>query len=182
MEVDLSLFDVGTYKAGPKIKVLLWFFVNYYIFDTAFPWPYALKRHLLIMFGANIGKGVVIKPKIRIKNPWRLSVGNHCWLGESIWIDNLQDVVIGNNVIISQGVMLLTGNHDYTVRSLPYRLDKIVVEDGAWIGAQSVVCPGVVCESHSILTVGSVATKRLDSWSIYSGNPAVFIRNRKLVS
>lgn len=181
MHADLSKFDTGGYKAGPTLKVFIWFFVNYYILDSAFPWPYGLKRWLLIVFGARIGKGLVIKTKVRIKNPWRLIVGENCWIGESVWIDNLENVVIGNNVSISQGAMLLTGNHDYTVSSFPYRLGKIILEDGVWIGAQSVVCPGVTCKSHSILTVNSVAAKNLEAYGIYSGNPSAFVRQRKMV-
>jgi len=180
MKVDLSKFSSGNYKAGPKLKVLLWFFVNYYIFNSSFPWPYSVKKKLLRLFGATVGKGLVIKPNVRIKNPWRLTIGDNCWIGESVWIDNLENINIGNNVSISQGAMLLTGNHDYTVSNFPYRLEKIKIEDGVWIGAQSVVCPGVLCKSHSILTVNSVATKNLEAWSIYSGNPATYIRNRKM--
>lgn len=182
MQTDLSKFDVGDYKAGPRIKVLVWYFINYYIFNSAFPWPYQFKQMLLKSFGAEIGTGLVIKTKVRIKNPWRLKIGDHCWIGESVWIDNLEDVTIGNNVSISQGAMLLTGNHDYTVSSFPYRLGKIVLEDGVWIGAQSVVCPGVTCRSHSILTVNSVASKDLEPWSIYAGNPSVLVRPRKIKS
>lgn len=182
IQTDLSLFDVGDYQAGPRFKVLIWYFVNYYIFNSSFPWPYSIKSALLRFFGAKVGKGLVIKTRVRIKNPWRLTIGNHCWIGESVWIDNLEDVFVGNHVSISQGAMLLTGNHDYTRREFPYRLGKITLEDGVWIGAQSVVCPGVVCKSHSILTVNSVATKGLDAWSIYSGNPAQFQRQRVMKS
>ena len=177
---DLSKFNTGDYKAGSNIKVFVWFFINYYIFDSAFPWPYKLKKLLLVLFGATIGDGLVIKPKVRIKYPWRLSIGNHCWIGESVWIDNLENVSIGNNVSISQGAMLLTGNHDYTKSDFPYRLGNIFIGDGAWIGAKSVVCPGVVCASHSILTVNSVASKNLNEFSIYAGNPAIFIRIRNI--
>jgi putative colanic acid biosynthesis acetyltransferase WcaF len=180
MEADLSKFDVGDYRAGSKWKVLLWYFINYYIFNSSFPWPYGLKRWILIVFGARVGKGLVIKTRVLIKNPWRLVIGSHCWIGESVWIDNLADITVGNNVSISQGAMLLTGNHDYTVSSFPYRLGKITIEDGVWIGAKSVVCPGITCKSHSILTVNSVATKDLEAWSIYTGNPAVFQRTRKM--
>ena len=181
MVTDLSNFDVGDYKAGAgKIKILIWYFFNYYFFDSAFPWPFFIKIKLLRVFGAKVGEGLVIKPKVRIKNPWRLTIGNNCWLGESVWIDNLEDIIIGNNVSISQGAMLLTGNHDYTLSNFPYRLGKIIIEDGVWIGAQSVVCPGVLCKSHSILTVSSVANKHLDEFGIYSGNPAIFIRTRKI--
>lgn len=182
MEADLSKFDVGDYRAGSKWKVLLWYFFNYYFFNSSFPWPYGLKRRILIAFGAKVGKRLVIKTRVRIKNPWRLVVGDHCWIGESVWIDNLADVTIGNNVSISQGAMLLTGNHDYTISSFPYRLGKITIGNGVWIGAKSVVCPGVTCRSHSILTVNSVATKDLEAYSIYTGNPALFHRMRKMKS
>jgi len=137
---------------------------------------------MLRLFGAKVGKGVVIKTRVRIKNPWRLKIGNHCWIGEDVWIDNLEDVSIGSNVCISQGAMLLTGSHDYTVSSFPYRLGKIIVEDGVWIGAKSVVCPGVTCKSHSILTVNSVANRDLSPFLVYSGNPAKEIRDRALKS
>jgi putative colanic acid biosynthesis acetyltransferase WcaF len=180
MATDLSKFTTGDYKVGAsKPKVLLWYLFDYYLFNSAIPWPNKLKLSILSLFGAKVGSGINIKPKVRIKNPWRLTIGDNCWIGESVWIDNLEDVIIGSNVCLSQGVMLLTGNHDYTLPDFPYRLGKIHIEDGAWIGAQSVVCPGVTCESHAILTVNSVATKQLEAFGIYAGNPAVFIRKRK---
>ena len=180
MQTDLSKFNAGNYKAGPVVKVFVWYYINYYIFNSAFPWPYNIKRMLLRLFGAKVGKGLVIKTKVRIKNPWRLTIGDNCWIGESVWIDNLENVDLGNNVSLSQGAMLLTGNHDYTISTFPYRLGRIKLEDGVWIGAQAVVCPDVVCKSHSILTVNSVTTKNLEAWSIYTGNPATFVRNRTM--
>src|SRR5476651_2287949 len=123
MHTDLSKFNIGAYKAGNRF--------------SSFPWPMAFKAFLLRLFGATVGKGLIIKTKIRIKNPWRLIVGDNCWIGESVWIDNLDDVIIGANVCLSQGAMLLTGNHDYTISSFPYRLGKIRIEDGVWIGAQA---------------------------------------------
>ena len=180
VETDLSRFKVGEYKAGPKLKVLIWYFVNYYIFNSALPFPYSLKRGLLKLFGAQVGKGLVIKGKVRIKNPWRLTIGSNCWIGESVWIDNLESVIIGDNVCLSQGAMLLTGNHDYTISDFPYRLGEIRIENGVWIGAKSIVCAGAVCKSHSILTVNSITAKNLEAYSIYSGNPATFVRSRKM--
>ena len=133
---------------------------------------------LLRLFGAKVGRGVVIKPLVRIKNPWRLIIGNYCWIGEEVWIDNIEQVVIGNNVCLSQGAILLTGNHDYTVSNFPPRYERIELEDGVWICAKAIVCPGVVCRSHSVLTVNSVATKELEAMKIYAGNPAVIVRDR----
>lgn len=109
---------------------------------------------------------------------WKLTIGDHVWLGEYCWIDNLDEVIIGSHVCISQGALLLTGNHDYTQSSFDYRNAPIVIEDGAWIGAKTVVCPGVTVHSHAILTVGSIATKDMEEYGIYQGNPAQLIRKR----
>ncbi|TWF34806.1 putative colanic acid biosynthesis acetyltransferase WcaF [Chitinophaga polysaccharea] len=182
MKTNLAAFNTGSYYAGPKWKVLVWYFCNYYVFNSAFPWPYALKRALLRLFGASVGKGLVIKTKVRIKYPWRLTIGDHCWLGEGVWIDNLADVTLGDHVCISQGALLLTGNHDYKLTDFPYRLGNICIEDGAWIGAMAVVCPGVTCGSHSVLTVNAVAAKNLEPWLIYSGNPALAVRKRNMTA
>jgi len=180
LKTDLSAFSTGAYRSGPKWKLAVWYLFNYFVFNSAFPWPYALKLALLRGFGAKVGRGLVIKTKVRIKNPWLLSIGENCWIGESVWIDNLVQVTLGNNVCLSQEAMLLTGNHDYSKVDFPYRLGSIILEDGVWIGARATVCPGVVCGSHSVLTVASVAAKNMDPWKICAGNPAVQIRERKM--
>jgi putative colanic acid biosynthesis acetyltransferase WcaF len=74
--------------------------------------------------------------------------------------------------------MLLCGNHNYKKSSFDLMGGKIILEEGAWIGAQTVVCPGVVCKTHSILTVGSVATSELKAYTIYQGNPAKAVKER----
>ena len=132
------------------------------------------------MFGARIGQNVVIKPQVHIKHPWLLTIQNHVWIGEKVWIDNLTHIEIHSNVCVSQGAMLLTGNHDYKSSSFDLIIGSITLEEGVWIGARAVVCPGVSCGSHSVLTAGSIASKNLDSYSIYQGNPAVKIRNRTI--
>jgi putative colanic acid biosynthesis acetyltransferase WcaF len=132
----------------------------------------------LRLFGAKVGIRVVIKPKVNIKYPWKLVIGDNCWIGEDVWIDNLTTVNIESNVCISQGAMLLTGNHDYKKSSFDLVTGEIILEDGVWIGAKSIVGPGVKCRSHSVLTAGSFTSKDLDAYGIYQGNPAIKIRNR----
>lgn len=133
---------------------------------------------LLRMFGARISNGVVIKPNVNIKSPWLLSIGQHTWIGESVWIDNLVQTNIGANACLSQGCMLLTGNHNYKSASFDLITGEINVEDGCWVGAKAVVLPGTKMESCSILTVGSVAGGVLQANGIFKGNPAQFIRSR----
>ena len=179
--VRLAAFDGSGFNKGAGfLKITLWYFVNALLVRASWNPFMGIKIVLLRMFGAKIGKGLVIKNNVVIKSPWNLTVGDDCWLGEDCWIDNLDKVCIGNNVCISQGALLLTGNHDYTLSSMPYRNGAITLEDGAWIGAKAVVCPGVTVHRNAILTVGSVATKEMEENGIYQGNPAVRVRTRVL--
>ena len=178
MDTDLSSYNNSWYRPGSALKRFLWHYTNVIFFKNGlFPF-YGMKIFLLKIFGAKIGKGVLIKPFVNIKYPWFLVIGNYVWIGENVWIDNLANITIGNNVCLSQGAMLLTGNHNYKKKSFDLSIKNINIEDGTWIGAKSIVCPGVTCKSHSILTVGSVATKDLEHYSVYAGNPAEKIRDR----
>lgn len=177
--VKLSTFDGSDFNKGAGfLKITLWYFVNAMIVRASWNPFMGIKILLLKAFGAKIGKGLVIKNNVVVKSPWYLTIGDDCWLGEGCWIDNLDRVTIDSNVCISQGAMLLTGNHDYSVYNMPYRNAPIQIEDGAWIGAQATVCPGVTVHRNAILTVGSVATKDMEGNGIYQGNPAVKIRER----
>src|SRR5690606_23230667 len=91
----------------------LWYFTNLLFLNAGWLPSSGIRVFMLRCFGAKIGKGVIIKPFVNIKYPWLLSIGNHCWIGENVWIDNLAQVQIGNHVCVSQGAMLLTGNHNY---------------------------------------------------------------------
>lgn len=176
---DLSSFTTGNFEKGAGfIKQTLWYFTNALFVRASWNPFMGIKIALLKAFGAKIGKGLVIKNNVCIKFPWKITIGDNVWLGEYAWIDNLDYVTIGNNVCISQGALLLTGNHDYTCSSFDYRNAPIVIENGAWIGAKCIVCPGVTVHSHAILTVGSIATKDMEEYTIYKGNPAIKIRDR----
>lgn len=180
MKTDLKNFSNSGYKPGSALKRGCWYLVNSLFFKSyVFPF-YSLKRFLLKSFGARIGAGLIIKPGVNIKYPWFLSIGDHVWIGEAVWIDNLAQVNIGNNVCLSQGAFLLTGNHNYSLSSFDLITHPINLEDGVWIGAKAIVCPGVTCGSHAVLAVGSVATQNLESFGIYQGNPAQKLKDRKI--
>lgn len=181
MKTDLSLYDNSWYRPGSKIKRLLWYAVSIFFFQGSwFAWS-SFKVFLLKCFGSKIGQGVVIKPKVTIKYPWKLVVGNQCWIGEGVWIDNLDLVTLDNHVCISQGALLLCGNHNYKSRTFDLIIKPIHVESGAWIGAKSVIGPGVIVGNHAVLSLGSVASNNLDSFGIYRGNPAIKIKTRNIL-
>jgi len=181
-KVDLSKFNNNWYKPGKnKITRGLWYLVNAIFFiSPLFPFS-SIKKNMLKIFGAKIGKGVVIKPSVNIKYPWHLKIGDYSWIGEKVWIDNLEDIEIGNNVSISQGALLLSGNHNFKKSTFDLMIDKIIIEDGVWIGAKTIVTGGVTCHSHSILTVNSVASQNLDAYGIFKGNPAKLIKKREII-
>ncbi len=94
MKVQLDQFNNSWYNSGSKIAIIIWLLFSFVFIKSAFPWPVIFKRFILRLFGAKLGKGVVLKPSINIKYPWKLNVGNHVWIGKNVWIDNLASVTI----------------------------------------------------------------------------------------
>lgn len=180
MKTDLSSYDNSWYKPGSKVKRLLWYLISVVFIQSSWNASSGLKIFLLRSFGARIGTGVVIKPRVTIKYPWKLTIGDHCWIGEQVWIDNLDEVILESHVCLSQGSMLQCGNHNYTSSSFDLMIAPIHVKEGAWIGAKSCVGPGVIVESHAVLSMGSVAAKHLEAYGIYSGNPAAKVKTREI--
>jgi putative colanic acid biosynthesis acetyltransferase WcaF len=180
-QVNLAVYRTTLDIKASRLKQVTWYFVNILFFKNPLVVLSSLKTALLRLFGAKLGKAVVIKPAVNIKFPWKLSIGDHSWIGEGVWIDNLSDVIIGNNVALSQGCLLLTGSHDHRKERFDFRSLPIVLEDGTWICARAIVLGGVTCRSHSILTANSVAEKDLESYTIYKGNPAEAIKTRTIL-
>ena len=178
-KVDLSKYNNSWFSIGAgKMKAIIWYLVNICFLNCSWNPSSGFRIWLLRFFGAQIGQGVVIKSSVNIKYPWNLSIGDYTWIGENVWIDNLSQVTIGSNVCISQGAMLLCGNHNYKRPTFDLIVKPIIIEDGAWVGAQSTVCPGVTMHSHSVLAVGSIASKDLAPFSVYRGNPAAKVADR----
>jgi putative colanic acid biosynthesis acetyltransferase WcaF len=180
-KTDLFSYNNSPYHPGaPVLKRVLWHYINAFVFKTSLFPVYWIKNTLLKLFGAKIGSEVEIKPCVNIKHPWFLTIGDEVWIGENVWIDSLVMVTIGSNVCISQGAVLLTGSHNYKKQSFDLITGSIVLEDGVWIGAGAIVTQGIVAATHAVLTAGSVATKNLDPYTVYQGNPAVKIRLRNI--
>jgi putative colanic acid biosynthesis acetyltransferase WcaF len=171
--VNLSRFE-HSYCPGRSIAVrVAWFVIGLPLLRCRLL-SARLRRGLLRSFGARIGREVVIKPGVRVKYPWWLTIGDASWVGEDCWIDNLTWVHIGKSVCISQGVYLCTGNHDWTDPSFPTMVEPIRIDDGAWIGARALICPGVTIGQEGVATAGSVVNHDIMLREIHSGNPASF--------
>ena len=177
-KVDKSTYNNDWYQPGSKIKRILWFLISPIFINNHFFPITSVKVWILKAFGAKIGRKLTLKPGVNIKYPWFLEVGDYVGIGENVWIDNLAKVSIGNQVSISQGAYLLTGNHDYTSPTFDLMIKGIELEDGVWIGAKSIVGPGVKAHSHAVLGAGSVLTQDMEAYTIYFGNPAKKIKER----
>lgn len=181
-EVDLFAFRAGGLERGrPRWVESAWLCCQAFLFSTWLPGS-RWRVELLRLFGACIGCGVVIKPWARVKFPWRLKIGSNSWIGESVWLDDLGAISVGSNCCISQGAYLCTGNHDWSDPNFSLIVKPIVLCDGSWVGARTVVCPGVTIGEHAVAAAGSVVTKDIPAFEIHAGNPAKLTRNRVLHS
>jgi len=179
--VDLGSYDNSWFHPGRSHFIrAVWFFFGLPVLRSGLVPSSAVRVWLLRKFGAEIGKGVVIKPGVRVKFPWRLTVGDNCWLGEDCWIDNLAQVQVESNVCISQGAYLCTGNHDWSDPGFGLRTQPIAVRRGCWVGARAILLPGVELGECAVATAGSVVTKSIPAFSIFGGNPAVFLKHRRI--
>jgi putative colanic acid biosynthesis acetyltransferase WcaF len=143
IERKLNLFDRSEYDKGRNFLVQgIWFLVLN-VFFVKWWFPRSLRPVVLRIFGAKVGENVFIRHRVRIMWPWKLVIGNNCWLGEDLWILNLEKVSVGNDVCLSQNVKLCTGSHDYKSKSFNYRNAPITIEDGVWLAIDTLVLPGV---------------------------------------
>lgn len=158
----------------------LWIGIFKPIVSSPVPGTY-WRKVILRIFGARLGLGGRFKPGLCISYPWNLHVGDYCWLGESVWIDSLDSVTIGNNVCISQGSYLCTGNHNYKKPSFDLCLGAIAIGSESWIGAKSIVAPSCVIGDGAVICIGSVVAGNIPALGVVRGNPAVLVSRRQTV-
>lgn len=176
--LDLAKYDKGDYTPGASlVRLVLWYLLGSGLVSS-FLSPSVFKVFILRIFGASIGRGVRIKPNVKVKFPWRLKVGDNSWIGENVWIDNLAPVMIGASCCISQGSYLCTGNHNWKKESFDLITKSITIEDGVWIAAKCSLAPGITAKKGSVLALGSVALNDLEANTLYRGNPAKKIATR----
>lgn len=164
--IRLDTYEKGSFTRGrPALMEALWIAASALFFSSSIPSP-ALRKALLRLFGARIGVGVVIKQQVKVKFPWRLEIGDHTWIGERVWIDNLAPVRIGAHSCISQDAYLCTGNHDWKSSRFDLQTKPILIADQAWICARAVVGPGVSVGEGAIVSLGAVASSNVPAWHV----------------
>lgn len=139
----------------PAYIVYLWAVVELLILHN--PWQISsrLRVAALRAFGARVGDQVLIRPRTRIKCPWKLSVGHRSWLGEGVWIHNQDLVTIGADVAISQEAFITTGSHALAA-DMALITKPVVVEDGAWLSTRSMVLGGSIIGRSAVIAPNTV--------------------------
>ena len=177
--VQLARYDNSWYSpGGSMLKRAAWLFGGQPLVRSAWIPSSSLRVWLLRLFGARIGVGCTIKPSVDVKYPWHLVVGDHCWIGEHAWIDNLTTVRLENNVCVSQGAYLCTGNHDWSDPHFGLMIAPIHLSEGSWAGAKCILTPGVVLGRGAVAAAGAVVSGAVPDFEIHAGNPASLVKRR----
>lgn len=176
--------DLNTFKLPKNFRgrnafiVQLWWFVQGTFFSMSPQFMYGYRRSILRLFGAKIGKKVIIRPTVKIVYPWKVSIGDFSWIGDDVTLYSLGEIEIGVNVVISQKSYLCTGSHDYLKSDFPIYAKKITIKDEVWLATDVFVAPGITIEKKTVVGSRSSVYKNLPSNKICIGNPAKIIRER----
>lgn len=157
---DLGAYQNRGYSAGRGLIVrTMWYYISLIFFESSW-FPFSkLKSLILRRFGADIGRGLVLHPNVRIKYPWKLTVGDNCWIGREAWIDNLDQVTLESDVCISQSAYLCTGSHDHKSRTFDLKTGPITIKHGSWVCCRAVVLGGATLERMTLVPAGHVYSR-----------------------
>lgn len=176
---DLSSFEVPPkFRGGGRFKVQLWGLVQYFLFNSSPQFLYRYRNFLLRLFGAKIGKNVLIRPSVKITYPWKLEIGNNTWIGEDCYIYNLAEVKIGSNVSIAHRNFFNTGGHDYKKTTFDIFAKRIIIEDEVWITSEVYISPGVTISRGAVIGVRSVVFSDVPEGMLCYGSPAKVVKKR----
>ena len=166
------------YSFRDRAKRMIWIFTWMFLFRPTPPPLHHWRCFLLRLFGAKLGSINFVYPSAKIWAPWLLETGNQVTIGRGAEIYNPGGIYLGHRTIVSQDAYLCGATHDYQTPDFTYKPKPIRTEPQVWICARAIVLPGVTCKAGSVLGAGSVATRNLEEWTVYAGNPAVVVRQR----
>lgn len=176
-KLDTFVLPPG-FRGRPGWLVQLWWLVELTVFRLSPQFMYSWRRWLLRLFGASVGKGVILRPTVRVTYPWKVSIGDYAWIGDDVVLYSLGEIEIGENAVISQRSYLCTGGHDYQKQTFDIFSQKIVIEPEAWIATDVFIAPGVRIGRGAVIGARSSVYKNMPPMMICVGNPAQPIKPR----
>lgn len=121
--------------------------------------PPRTRAAVLRLFGASIGRNTLIRHRVRIHWPWKLTIGDNTWVGEGAWILNLEPVTIGDNTCISQEVFLCTGSHLFDHPTFEFDNGPITIGSRVWLAARATLLRGVTVGDGALVGACALVVK-----------------------
>jgi len=166
------------FRGRSSFVVQLWWFIQSTLFAFSPQLLYAWRCWLLRLFGAKIGKSVLIRPTVKCVYPWKLTIGDYSWIGDDVSLYTLGEIEIGANTVISQNCYICTGSHDHTSPTFDIYAKKISIGDEVWLASDVFVAPGVTIGNGTVVGVRSTVLNDLPEGMVCYGNPAKPIQPR----
>lgn len=166
------------FRGKNAIYVQLWWITDALLFRSSPQMLYGWRCWLLRIFGAKIGKGVIIRPSVRITYPWKVSIGDFSWIGDHAELYSLGEIHIGAHVVVSQKSYICTGSHNYKTEGFDIFSNPIFIEDKAWLATDVFVGPGVTIGCGAVIGARSTVLKDVEGGFVYAGNPLKKIKRR----
>lgn len=138
------------------------------------------KRLLLHLFGAKIHPTADIYSSAKIYYPANLIMHEYSCLANDVDCYNVDLITIGANTTVSQGAYLCTASHDVTNPLNPLITAPIILEDQAWVGAKAYIGMGVTIGQGAVIGATASVYKDVEPWTIVGGNPAKFLKIRRV--
>jgi len=167
----------GEAWGASKLKVYAWALVELVVITNPLQISSALRVKALRAFGARIGRGVIFRPRTRVKYPWNLSIGNDCWIGEGVWFHNQDQMTIGSDVVVSQETFLTNGSHALR-KDMALITKPVTIEDGAWLTTRCIILGGSVIGRSTVITPGTVVSGIVPANSVFGTSAPAVIRRR----
>lgn len=132
---------------------------------------YGFRAWLLRRFGAQVGHSTIIRPTVTITYPWKVSIGDHAWIGDDAVLYSLGPIRVGAHAVVSQGAYLCAGDHDYQALSFPIRGPAVVIQDEVWVASGAFIGPGVTIGQGAVIAARSTVLNDMPSGMVCAGHP-----------
>lgn len=161
----------------PLRVVLAWAVVERLLVTNALQLSSGVRVWALRKFGARIGQGVVTRPGLKVRFPWKLTVGDRCWIGEDVWLHNQDQLVVGSDVVISQDSFITTGTHAYR-RDMALLTRPVHIDDGAWVTSRCMVLGGSHVGRSALILPHTVVKGEVPPNAVYGSPEAGVVGER----
>jgi len=168
------------FRGRSKMIVQLWWLVQSTLFAISPQAMYGWRAWLLRLFGARIGREAIIRSSVKTPYPWKLTIGDHCHIGDEVHLYTYGEIEIGDCAVISQRSYLCTGSHDYTSPTFDIFARKIVIGSEAWLATDVFVAPGVTIGSGAVVGARSSVFHDVPPAAIAVGTPARVVGERRM--